>query len=53
MKHLLEACLQGEADNLRGITENVIVGQMIPLGTGAIDLMMNPMSHKDKKAAKK
>ncbi|MCK5159156.1 MAG: DNA-directed RNA polymerase subunit A'', partial [Candidatus Heimdallarchaeota archaeon] len=53
VKHLLEACLQGEADNLRGITENVIVGQMVPLGTGAIDLMMNPMSQKDKKAAKK
>ncbi len=53
VKHLLEACLQGEADNLRGITENVIVGQMVPLGTGAIDLMMNPMSQKEKKAAKK
>lgn len=53
VKHLLEACLQGEADNLRGITENVIVGQMIPLGTGAIDLMMNPMTQKDKKTAKK
>jgi len=53
VKHLLEACLQGEADNLRGITENVIVGQMIPLGTGSIDLMMNPMMRKDKKPAKK
>jgi len=49
VKHLLEACLQGEADNLRGITENVIVGQMIPLGTGSIDLMMNPMSKKETK----
>jgi DNA-directed RNA polymerase subunit A" len=52
VKHLLEACLLGEADNLRGITENVIVGQMIPLGTGSIDLMMNPMTQKDKKPAK-
>ncbi|MBK5114774.1 MAG: DNA-directed RNA polymerase subunit A'' [Candidatus Heimdallarchaeota archaeon] len=52
VKHLLEACLKGEADNLRGITENVIVGQMIPLGTGSIDLMMNPMTQKDKKPAK-
>jgi len=48
VKHLLEACLQGEADDLKGITENVIVGQMIPLGTGAIDLMMNPMTKKVK-----
>ncbi len=43
VKHLLEACLQGESDDLKGITENVIVGQMIPLGTGSIDLLMNPM----------
>ncbi len=53
VKHLLEACLQGEADNLRGITENVIVGQMIPLGTGSIDLMMNPMNRKESKSLKK
>ncbi|NHJ87856.1 MAG: DNA-directed RNA polymerase subunit A'', partial [Asgard group archaeon] len=52
VKHLLEACLQGESDNLKGITENVIVGQVIPLGTGSIDLMMNPMTKKnaDKKS---
>jgi len=49
VKHLLEACLTGEADELKGITENVIVGQVIPLGTGSIDLMMNPMKKKDKK----
>ena len=48
VKHLLEACLTGESDNLKGITENVIVGQMIPLGTGSVDLMMNPMKQKDK-----
>ncbi len=53
VKHLLEACLQGEADNLKGITENVIVGQMIPLGTGSIDLMMNPMVSKTKTSNKK
>ncbi|MHA1440650.1 MAG: DNA-directed RNA polymerase subunit A'' [Candidatus Heimdallarchaeota archaeon] len=52
VKHLLEACLTGEADPLKGIAENVIVGQVIPLGTGSIDLMMNPMS-KEKKPKKK
>ena len=52
VKHLLEACLTGESDPLKGITENVIVGQMVPLGTGAIDLMMNPMKKKDKPAKK-
>ncbi len=52
VKHLLEACLTGESDPLKGIAENVIVGQVIPLGTGSIDLMMNPMS-KEKKPKKK
>jgi hypothetical protein len=27
---------------LRGITENVIIGQIIPLGTGTVDLIMWP-----------
>ncbi|MFW9922540.1 MAG: DNA-directed RNA polymerase subunit A'' [Candidatus Thorarchaeota archaeon] len=49
VKHLLEACLTGETDELKGITENVIVGQVIPLGTGSIDLMMNPMTKKEEK----
>ena len=50
VKHLLEACLTGESDPLSGITENVIVGQVIPLGTGSIDLMMNPMTKKEAKS---
>ncbi|MEM3586033.1 MAG: DNA-directed RNA polymerase subunit A'' [Candidatus Jordarchaeaceae archaeon] len=40
VKHLIEASVKGEEDSLSGITENVIVGQMIPVGTGAIDLLM-------------
>jgi DNA-directed RNA polymerase subunit A" len=42
IKHLLGAGIAGTRDPLRGITENVILGQLIPLGTGAIDLLMNP-----------
>jgi DNA-directed RNA polymerase subunit A" len=42
IKHLLGAGIAGTKDPLRGITENVIIGQLIPLGTGSIDLMMNP-----------
>jgi DNA-directed RNA polymerase subunit A" len=42
IKHLLGAGIAGTKDPLRGITENVILGQLIPLGTGAIDLLMNP-----------
>jgi len=43
VNHLLEASMQGEVDNLSGIIENVIVGQLIPLGTGAVDLAMKPL----------
>lgn len=40
VKHLLEACAQGEGDKLDGIIENVIAGQPIPLGTGSVELEM-------------
>lgn len=39
-KHLFNACMHGEIDRLYGIIENVIVGQSIPLGTGAVKLVM-------------
>lgn len=42
IKHLLGAGIAGTQDPLKGITENVIIGQLIPLGTGSIDLLMNP-----------
>ncbi|MFX1511283.1 MAG: DNA-directed RNA polymerase subunit A'' [Promethearchaeota archaeon] len=42
VKHLLESSARSEVDNLRGITENVIIGQIIPLGTGSVDLTMMP-----------
>jgi DNA-directed RNA polymerase subunit A" len=42
IKHLLGAGIAGTRDPLRGITENVILGQLIPLGTGGIDLLMSP-----------
>lgn len=40
VKHLLNSAARGERDKLRGITENVIIGQIIPLGTGTVDLIM-------------
>ncbi len=39
VNHLLDAGLRGDVDELRGVTENVIVGQPIKLGTGHIKLM--------------
>lgn len=42
VRHLIQASILGEEDKLLGITENVIIGQSIPLGTGSIDLFMSP-----------
>jgi DNA-directed RNA polymerase subunit A" len=52
IKHLLGAGIAGTKDPLRGITENVILGQLIPLGTGSIDLLMNPQSPSSAKTKK-
>jgi len=42
VKHLLDAAVRGEEDQLQGVTENVIVGQPIPLGTGLVELFIRP-----------
>ena len=39
VKHLMRAGIVGETDSLTGVAENIIVGQPITLGTGAIDLV--------------
>ncbi len=49
INHLLGAGIAGAKDPLKGITENVILGQLIPLGTGSIDLLMNPQSQSPSK----
>jgi len=40
VNHLLEAAMRGEVDELVGVTENVIVGQPIKLGTGDVELVV-------------
>jgi len=49
VRHLIQASIIGEEDQLRGITENVILGQSIPLGTGSLDLFMAPSKPKKKR----
>ncbi len=39
VNHLLDAAIRGETDELAGVTENVIVGQPILLGTGDVRLI--------------
>jgi DNA-directed RNA polymerase subunit A" len=41
VNHLLDAAIHGEIDDLNGVTENVIVGKPIKLGTGDVDLRMS------------
>lgn len=41
VNHLLDAAVHGEVDDLNGVTENVIVGQPIKVGTGDVELVMD------------
>jgi len=42
---IVDAAVKGTVDTLRGVAENVIVGQQIPMGTGLIEVSMS-MSRK-------
>ncbi|KAI0126577.1 hypothetical protein BJ170DRAFT_411726 [Xylariales sp. AK1849] len=39
---LLEAAATGELDDCRGISENVMLGQLAPMGTGHFSVMLDP-----------
>ncbi len=41
-QNLFDAAVRGEEDNLRGVTETVIVGGVINMGTGMVELYMRP-----------
>ncbi len=49
--NIVEAAVKGEADPLQGVTENVIVGQSIPIGTGLVNLYMSTLTGKKEKNA--
>ena len=38
---LLEAAAAGELDDCRGVSENVMLGQLAPLGTGEMDIFLD------------
>lgn len=40
VKHLVNAAITGEEDPLNGVTENIIIGQTIKIGTGKVRLRM-------------
>jgi len=39
IKHLVKASVRNEVDNFEGIFENVMIGQVVPSGTGMFDLV--------------
>ena len=48
VNHLLRAGVRGEVDTLKGVAENIIVGQPVNLGTGSVKLVMSVPSFKKK-----
>ncbi|MWV41496.1 DNA-directed RNA polymerase subunit A'' [Natrialba sp. INN-245] len=50
VNHLLNAAIHGEIDELDGVTENVIVGKPIKLGTGDVDLRMGSTTSSGRQA---
>ncbi|MEM2107656.1 MAG: DNA-directed RNA polymerase subunit A'', partial [Candidatus Bathyarchaeia archaeon] len=46
--NIVEAAIKGESDPLEGVTENVIVGQSIPIGTGLVELYMATFEKQEK-----
>ncbi|KYK27322.1 MAG: DNA-directed RNA polymerase subunit beta' [Candidatus Proteinoplasmatales archaeon SG8-5] len=47
--HLLKAGISGEIDSLDGVAENIIVGQPVTVGTGAVNLIYSPGQESKKK----
>jgi len=45
--HLLRAGITGEVDTLEGVVENIIVGQPVTVGTGAVNLVWAPAQKKE------
>jgi len=52
VSHLLDAAQRGETDKLGGVAENIIVGQPVNLGTGAVELVMKANKVNKKKGKK-
>ncbi len=44
---LTDAAIKGKVDKLSGLKENVIVGRLVPAGTGSIKNLWNKTAHKD------
>ena len=45
---IAKASLEGQIESLKGVTENVIVGATVPIGTGMVDLYMSVKDENEK-----
>jgi DNA-directed RNA polymerase subunit A' len=45
---IAKASLEGQVESLKGVTENVIVGATVPIGTGMVDLYMSVKDENEK-----
>jgi DNA-directed RNA polymerase subunit A" len=52
VKHLVNAAAFGEIDPMKGVTENILVGKQIPIGTGSVRLAIRKEDIKKAKPAK-
>lgn len=46
---LYNAALQGRKDNLEGVSERIIIGQNIPMGTGTFNLLYGSQKNQAQK----
>ncbi len=53
VKHLVNAAAFSEVDNMRGVTENILVGKQIPIGTGSVRLAIKKEDMQKVKARSK
>ncbi|GBE61229.1 DNA-directed RNA polymerase II largest protein [Babesia ovata] len=47
LEALVDAAVYAEVDNLKGVTENVMLGQLCPMGTGCFDIMIDEEKLRD------
>ena len=39
--HLFDAALRGKVDNITGVSESIIMGNPVPVGTGSFQILSN------------
>ncbi|KAK1443083.1 beta and beta-prime subunits of DNA dependent RNA-polymerase [Babesia gibsoni] len=47
LEALVDAAIFAEVDHLKGVTENVMLGQLCPMGTGCFDIMIDDEKLRD------